>query len=103
MHTELQDLTGKDLRPNMHTELQDRGCRISRIRHTRSNMPARYQVGAAGSHGLGTPDQTCLYGIRTGLQDLTGKEHQIVRAYEVSGWGCMISRGRNNSSNMHTR
>ena len=38
-----------------------------------------------------------------GLQDLTGKEHQIVHAYEVSGWGCMISRVRNNSSNMPTR
>ena len=87
MHTELQDLKDTDLRPNMHTELQDRGCRISRIRHTRSNMPARYQDGAAGSHGLGTPDRTRLQGIRTGLQVLTGKEHQIVRAYEVSGWG----------------
>ena len=64
-------------------------------------MPARYQDGAAGSHGLGTPnrtclqgiriehiyevshrfgttDHTCLRGIRTGLQDLTGSEHQIV-------------------------
>ena len=66
-------------------------------------MPARYQDGAAGSHGLGTPDRTCLQGIRTGLQDLTSKEHQIVRAYAVLGWECMISRGRNNSSNMHTR
>ena len=64
---------------------------ISKVRHTRSNMPARYQDGAAGSHGLGTPDQTCLQGIRTGLQDLTGKEHQIVRAYAVLGWECTIS------------
>ena len=48
-------------------------------------MPARYQDGAAGSHGLGTPDRTCLQGIRTGLQDLTGKEHQIEHAYRVSG------------------
>ena len=103
MHTELQDLTGKDLRPNMHTELEDRGCKISRVRNTRSNMPARYQDVAAGSHGLETPDRTCLQGIRTGLQDLTGKEHQIVRAYAVLGWEYMISRGRNNSSNMHTR
>ena len=66
-------------------------------------MPARYQDGAAGSHGLGTPDRTCLQGIRTELQDLTGKEHQIVRAYEVSGWGWMISRGRNNNSDMLTK
>ena len=42
---------------------------------------------AAEPHGLGTPDRTCLQGIRTGLQDLTGKEHQIVHAYEVSRWG----------------
>ena len=83
MHTELQDLKGTDLRPNMHTELQDRACRISRVRHTRSNMPARYQDGAAGSHGLGTPDRTSLQDIRTGLQDLTGKEHQIVRGIRV--------------------
>ena len=103
MHTELQDLTGKDRRLNMHTELQDRGCRISRVRHTISNMPARYQDGAAGSHGLETPDRTCLLDIRAGLQDLTGKEHHIVRAYEVSGWGCIISWGKNNNSNMHTR
>ena len=51
----------------------------------------------------GTPDSTYLERIRTGLQDLTGKEHQIVHAYDVSGWACMISRVRNNSSNMHTR
>ena len=86
-------------------------------------MPARYQDGAAGSHGLGTPDRTCLQGIRTGLQDLTGKEHQIVclrgirvgmhdltgkeqqfqHAYEVTGRGCRISRVRNIRSNMPTR
>ena len=50
------------------------------------------QDGASGSHGKGTTVQTCIRGIRTGLQDLTGKEHQIVHAYEVSGWGCRISR-----------
>ena len=66
-------------------------------------MPARYQDGTAGFHGLGTPDRPCLQGIRTGLQDLTGKEYQIVRAYEVSGWGGMTSRGRNIRSNMPTR
>ena len=96
MHMELQDLKGTDLRPNMHTELQDRGCRISRVRHTRSNMPA-------GSHGLGTPDRTCLQGIRTGLQDLAGKEHQIVRAYEVSGWGMHDLTGKEQVPIMHTR
>ena len=58
-------------------------------------MPTRYSDGAAGSHGFGTPDSSCLERIRTGLQDLTGKEHQIVHAYEVSGWGCMISLVRN--------
>ena len=66
-------------------------------------MPTRYQDGYAGSHGFGKPDSLCLERIRTGLQDLTGKEHQIVHAYEVSGWGSMISRVRNNSSNMHKR
>ena len=80
--------------------ISGRGCRISRVRDTRSNMPAKYQDGAAGSHGSGTPDRTCLENIRTGQQDLTGKEHQIVHAYELSGWGCMISRVRNNSSNI---
>ena len=38
-----------------------------------------------------------------GLQDLMDNEHQIVHAYEVSGWGCMISGVRNNNSNMNTR
>ena len=84
-------------------EVSVRGCRISRVRHTRPNMPARYQDGAAGSHGLGTPDRLCLQSIRTGLQNLTGKEHQIVRAYEVPGWGWMILRGRNIRLNMPTR
>ena len=80
-------------------------------------MPSRYQVGAAGSHGFGTLNRTCLRGIRSGcrisrvrnsksnmltryqvgLQDLTGSEHQIVHAYEVSGRGCRISRVWNNS------
>ena len=32
---------------------------------------------AAGSHGFGKPDRSCLRGIRTGLQDLTGLEQQI--------------------------
>ena len=72
-----------------------RGCRISRVWNNSSNRPTRYKDGAARSHGFGTPDGTCLELIRAGLQDLTGKEHQIVNAYEVSRWGCMISRVRN--------
>ena len=47
-------------------------------------MPAKYQDWSAESYGLGTPDRTYLRGIRTGLQDLTGMEHQIVHAYEIS-------------------
>ena len=58
---------------------------ISRARNTRSYMPTRYPDRAAISHGFGTPDRTCLEGIRKGLlQDLTGKEQQIVNAYEIS-------------------
>ena len=49
---------------------------ISRALNTRSNMPTMYQVGAAGSNGLGTTDPTCLLGIRRGLQDLTGSKHR---------------------------
>ena len=41
--------------------------------------------------------------IRIGLQDLTGKEQQFKHAYEVSQWGCRVSRVRNISSNMPTR
>ena len=51
-------------------------------------MPTRYQVGAAGFHGLGTIDRACLLCIRCGLQDLTGSKHQIERIYDVShGFG----------------
>ena len=50
-----------------------------------TNMPARYQDGDAGSHGFGPTYSTCLQVIRTRLQDLTGLEHQIEHAYEVSG------------------
>ena len=39
-------------------------------------MHTRYKDEAAGSYGFGTTDPTCLQGIRTGLQYLTGKEHQ---------------------------
>ena len=99
----LQDLTGSKHQIERAYEVSGRRCMISRARNTISYMPTRYPDGAARSHWFGTPDSTCLERIRTGLQDLTGKEHQIVHAYEVSGWGCMISRVRNNSSNMHTR
>ena len=66
-------------------------------------MPTRYQFGAAGSQGFGTPDRTCLRGIRMGLQDLTCWEHQIEHAYRVSGRGCRISRVRNLRSYMPKR
>ena len=59
---ELQDFTGWDIR---------------------SNMPTRYQFGAAGSQRYGIPDRTCLQGIMMGLQDLTGWKHQIEHAYRV--------------------
>ena len=88
----LQDLTGAGSKIEHANGVSGRGCRISRIRTNRSNMPTSYQDGAtgsniptryqddltvnAGSHGLGTPDRTCLQGNRTGLQDFTGKKHQ---------------------------
>ena len=120
----LHDLSGKEQQFQHAYEVSGWGCRISRVRQTKSYMPTRYQDEAAGSHGFGTPYSTCLERIRMGLQDLTGKEHQIVytyegirvglhyltgkeqqfqHAYEVSGWGCRISRVRNIRSNMHTR
>ena len=91
---------------------------ISRVRNIRSNMLTRYQVGAAGSHGLETTNcrtglqdltvseqliETCLQGITTRLQDRTGSEHHIVHACRVSGQGCRISRVRNVRSYMPTR
>ena len=76
---------------------------ISRVWKTRSYMPTMYQVGAAGSHGLGTTDRICLLGIRRGLRDLTGSKHQIERAYEVSERCCIISRTRNTRSNVPIR
>ena len=75
---------------------------ISRARITRSYMHTRYPDGAAKFHGFGTPDRTCIEGIRKGLQDLTGKEHQIVNAYEISGPGCRVARVRTNIFNMPT-
>ena len=84
----MHDLTGKEQQFQHAYEVTGRGCRISRVRNIRSNMPTRYQVGAAGFHGLGTTDRTCLLCIRSGLQDLTGSKHQTERIYEVShGFG----------------
>ena len=101
--TRLQDLTGSDQQIQHAYKVSGRGCRTSRERHIRSNLPTRYQVGVAGSHGLGTTDRTCLQGIRRGLQDLTGSKHQNERAYYVSGRRCMLSRARNTRSYMPTR
>ena len=75
---------------------------ISRARSIRSQMPSMYPDGAARSHGFETPDCTCIEGIRKGLQDLTGKEHQIVNAYEISGPGCKVSRVRTDRFNIPT-
>ena len=102
IRTGLQDLTGSDQQIQHAYKVSGRDCSISRVRHIRPNLPTRYKVGVAGSHGLGITDRTCLRGIRTGLQDLTGSEHQIVYAY-VSGRSCMISRVRNNKSNIPRR
>ena len=58
-----------------------------------------YQDGAARSHGYGTSDRTadpsCIQGIRTRLQDLTGSEQKIQHAYKVLGRDCSISQVRN--------
>ena len=96
----LHDLSGKEQQFQHAYKVSGWVCRISRARQTRSYMPTRYQDEA---HGFGTPYSTCLERIRMGLQDLMGKEHQIVHTYEVSGLGCIISRVRNNSANMHIR
>ena len=76
---------------------------ISRARNTRSYMPTRYPDGAARFHGFGTPDRTCLEGIRKRLHDLMGKEHQIVNAYDISGPSCRVSRVRDARSNTPTK
>ena len=79
----LQDLTGRELQIVHAYEISRPGCRVSRVRDPRSNIPNRYQDGTAGSHGFGPIDSTCLQGIRSGLQDLTGKAHQIEPTYKV--------------------
>ena len=77
-------------------------CKVSGRSHG-FDKQTLYWEGAAGSHGFGTTDSTCLRGIRTGLQDLTGSEHQIIHALSVSGRGCRISRVRSIRSNQPTR
>ena len=62
----LQALAGKEqqFQHAYEVHVSGRGCRISLVGNIRSNMPTMYQVGAAGSHRLGTTDRTCLLGIR---------------------------------------
>ena len=117
IRTGLQGLIGSDLQIQPAYKVTGRGRRILRVRHIRSNLPTRYHVGVAGSHGLGTTDRTCLLGIRRWLQDLTGSkheistvlhylpgsEHKIVHAYKVSGRGCKISLVRQTRLYMPTR
>ena len=62
-----------------------------------------YQDRAARSHGFGPTDSTYLHGIRSGLQDLMGKAHQIEPADTVSVRGCRISRVGYYRSIMPTR
>ena len=68
----LQDLTGWELQIVHAYEVLGRGCRISRVRNNKSNIPRRYQDEAAESHEFGTPYRTRLRGIRTEMQVLTG-------------------------------
>ena len=58
---------------------------ISRAGITRPYMHTRYPDGAAKFHGFGTPDRTCIEGIRKGLQDLTCKEHQTIYQDRAAG------------------
>ena len=66
-------------------------------------MPTRHQDDTSGSHGFETPDRTLLLRVRTALHDLTGSEHIIVHAYNVSGRSCRISLVGNYRSYMPTR
>ena len=92
IRTGLQDLMGSTNKIVHAYIVLGRGCRISRVWNNRSNMPSRYKDGVARSHGFRTSDSTCPERIRTGLQDLTGKKHQIEHAYKVSGRSYRISR-----------
>ena len=98
----LQDLKGSAHQIEHACEVSGWGCRISRVGNTRSTVPTGYKDGAAGSHRQGTSDCTCLRGTRVGMDDLTGKKHQIEHAYMVSGRGCRISRVGNYRSCMPT-
>ena len=98
----LQDLKGSAHQIEHACEVSGWDCRISRVGNTRSTVPTGYKDGAAGSHRQGTSDCTCLQGTRVGMDDLTGKEHQIEHAYKVSGRGCRISRVGNYRSYMPT-
>ena len=73
----LHDLTGWELQIVHAYEISRPGCRVLRVQDPRSNIPKRYQDGTAISHGFGPIDSTCIQGIRSGLQDLKGKAHQI--------------------------
>ena len=101
--TGLQDLTGKKHQIEHAYEVSGWGCRLSRVKNNSSNMQTRYPDGAAGSHGWGTSDRTCLQCVRSGLQDFTGWELQIVHAYYASGGDSRISRVRNTRSNVPIR
>ena len=70
----LQDLTGSKHEIERAYEVSARCCIISRARNTRSYMLTRYPDGAARYHWFVKPDCTCLRGIKTGLQYLTGLE-----------------------------
>ena len=80
--------------------ISGRSCRISWVGNYRSYMPTTHQEETSGSHWFETPDRTCLLGVRTALNDLTGSEHKIVHAYKVSGRSCKISRIRKTKSYM---
>ena len=103
VRTALHDLTGSEHKIVHAYKVSGQGCKISRVRNTRSYMPRGYQEEAAGSHGQGTSDRKSLRDIRTGLQGLTGSGHQIEHAYEVTGRGCRISRVRTHRFNMLSR
>ena len=102
IRTGLQGLTGSGHQIEHAYEVTGQGCRISRVRTHRFNIPSRYQVGAAGSHGFGTPNRTWLRGIRSGcrISRVRNTNRTCLRGIRT---GCRISQVWNNSSNMHTR
>ena len=127
--TGLQDLTRSDQQFQHAFKVSGRRCRISRVRNTKSNMLTRYQVGLQDLTGsehqivraykvsgrgcrisrVWNNSPTCIRGtcIRTGLQDLTGKDCRISRVSNIrsnlSGRGCRISQVGNCRSYMLTR